>query len=480
MTNEIATAGPASVLATSPVSTKMPVPMMTPTPNTVRSRADRCFRSWCSGSSVSRMESSTDLMRRVPAATALLLGSGVQCVIDFPKAAPGNRSRPTYPDQGGRPLPRPSRRAPMSTTNSPGTPPAAPLGLPPTNRPRPAGAPRSRPTTRVSETPIVDCAVYVDGRRQPHVSPDDALSVAVDRGGFVWLGLYEPSQDELDVIADRYDLHPLAVEDAVEAHQRPKLERYDDALFMVLKTGRYVEHEHLTATSEVIDTGEVMVFLGKDYVITVRHGDHGGLTELRRRLEDQRELLCLGPSAVLYAVADLVVDTFTEVATAVEEDVEELETSVFSPERTDDVGRIYQLKRELMELRRSVGPLEIPLMKLAERPVEVVPDPMRSYFRDVLDHALRVRDQIGTLDELLSSILQASLALTSLSDNEDTRKISAWAAMIAVPTLITGVYGMNFEHMPELGWKLGYPAVLILIVVVCSLLYRGFKRNGWL
>jgi len=332
----------------------------------------------------------------------------------------------------------------------------------------------------VSETPIVDCAVYVDGRRQPHVSPDDALSVAVDRGGFVWLGLYEPTQDELDVIADRYELHPLAVEDAVEAHQRPKLERYDDALFMVLKTGRYVEHEQLTATSEVVDTGEVMVFLGAHYVITVRHGDHTGLSELRRRLEDQRELLCLGPSAVLYAVADMVIDTFTDVATAVDEDVDELEASVFSPERTDDIGRLYQLKRELMQLRRAVAPLEVPLTKLAERQIDVIPEAMRSYFRDVLDHALRVRDQVGALDELLSSILQASLARTSLSDNEDTRKISAWAAMVAVPTLITGVYGMNFDFMPELRWRYGYPAVLLLIAVVCSVLYRGFKRNGWL
>src|SRR3954470_19625166 len=364
----------------------------------------------------------------------------------------------------------------MSTTDSPGT----PLRLPPTTRPRPAGRPRTVATTRASETPVVDCAIYVDGRRQPHVSPDEALEVATERGGFVWLGLYEPTQAELDDIAVHYGLHPLAVEDAVEAHQRPKLENYDDDLFMVLKTGRYVEHEQLTATSEIVDTGEVMVFLGPHYVITVRHGEHSGLTDLRRRLEDQRELLCLGPSAVLYAIADMVIDHFTDVASAVEEDVDEVEVSVFSADRTDDIGRIYQLKRELLQLRRAVTPLEIPLTKLAERQVPVVPDAMRSYFRDVLDHALRVRDQIGSLDELLSSILQASLARTSLSDNEDTRKISAWAAMIAVPTLITGVYGMNFEHMPELGWQFGYPAVLVLIVVVCSFLYRGFKRNGWL
>jgi magnesium transporter len=296
----------------------------------------------------------------------------------------------------------------------------------------------------------------------------------------VWLGLFEPTEVELGRIAEHYGLHPLAVEDAVYAHQRPKLERYDDDLFMVLKTARYVEHEQLTATSEVVDTGEVMVFLGRDYVITVRHGEHGDLADLRHRMEEQRDLLCLGPAAVLYAVADLVVDAFVEVVAGVQDDVDELEASVFSPQRTDDIGRLYQLKRELMSLRRAVAPLEVPLQKLAERPVDVVPDAMRSYFRDVQDHAIRVRDQLGGLDELLSSILQASLARTTMADNEDMRKISAWAGIIAVPTAIAGIYGMNFEFMPELQWRWGYPMVLLVIVVACLLLHRGFKRNGWL
>jgi magnesium transporter len=350
----------------------------------------------------------------------------------------------------------------------------------PTLRPRPAGRERQAPTRKRGEDPVVDCAVYVDGHRQPPVTPEDALQAAADSGGFVWLGLYEPTLAELDAIADRYGLHPLAVEDAVYAHQRPKLERYDDALFMVLKTATYVAHEKLTATSEVIDTGEVMVFLGSNYVITVRHGGHSGLAELRSRLEEQHELLCLGPSTVLYAVADLVVDTFVEVAGAVEEDVEELEASVFSPDRTDDIGRLYQLKRELMALRRAVGPLEMPLQRLADRPIDVVPDAIRSYFRDVLDHAIRVRDQVASLDELLSSIMQASLARTSLADNEDVRKISAYAGIVAVPTAIAGIYGMNFEFMPELEWRLGYPLVWLVIVVSCVMLHRAFKRNGWL
>ncbi|TKJ29131.1 magnesium/cobalt transporter CorA, partial [Blastococcus sp. CCUG 61487] len=343
----------------------------------------------------------------------------------------------------------------------------------------PAGR-RPRTATRSSgRGAVVDCAVYVDGRRQ-EAEPDDALHVAAERGGFAWLGLFEPSHDELTAIAERYDLHPLAVEDAVYAHQRPKLERYDEALFMVLKTATYVAHEELTSTSEVVETGEVMVFLGEHYVITVRHGDHGELSDLRSRLEEQRDLLCLGPAAVLYAVADQVVDSFVDVAAAVEDDVDELEASVFSPERTDDIGRLYQLKRELMGLRRAVTPLELPLQKLTERQVDVVPEAMRSYFRDVLDHAIRVRDQVTSMDELLTSILQASLARTSMADNEDMRKISAWAGIIAVPTAIAGIYGMNFRHMPELDSRFGYPTVLVLIVVACVLLYRGFKRNGWL
>ncbi|RZU34431.1 magnesium/cobalt transporter CorA [Blastococcus saxobsidens] len=368
------------------------------------------------------------------------------------------------------------------------TPPVAPLELPSetppgaraTLRPRPAGRPRRTSSRPDGTAAVVDCAVYVDGRRQEPVRPEDALRVAEERGGFVWLGLYAPTGEELGTIAEEYDLHPLAVEDAVYAHQRPKLERYDDALFMVLKTATYIEHEELTATSEVVDTGEVMVFLAERYVITVRHGEHSGLADLRHRLEEQRDLLCLGSAAVLYAVADLVVDTFVEVAGAVEEDVEELEASVFSPERTDDVGRLYQLKRELMSLRRAVSPLEVPLQKLAERPVDVVPEAMRSYFRDVFDHAIRVRDQVSGLDELLTSILQASLARTQMADNEDMRKISAYAGIIAVPTAIAGIYGMNFEYMPELDERWGYPAVLLVILTAIVLLYRGFKRNGWL
>ena len=366
----------------------------------------------------------------------------------------------------------------MSSTDSPS---GIRSRLPQTRtRPRPAGTPSPPPAERSGGDFVVDCAVYVDGRRQSPVSPEEGLREATEQGGFVWLGLHEPTQAELESVAATYGLHPLAVEDAVEAHQRPKLDSYEDSLFLVLKTARYVEHDRLTAVSQVVSTGEVMVFVGPYYLITVRHGDHSELRDLRASLEGQRDLLRLGPAAVLYAVADQVVDDFVDVATAMEEDVEELEVSVFTPERTDDISRIYQLKRELMQLRRAVSPLDVPLNLLAERDLDIVPDEMRTYFRDVQDHALRVRDQIGSLDELLTSILQSSLAITSLEDNEDMRKISAWAGIIAVCTFIAGVYGMNFEHMPELGWRYGYPMCLLAMALAGSLLYRGFKRSGWL
>jgi len=329
---------------------------------------------------------------------------------------------------------------------------------------------------------VVGCAVYVDGkRRSDPVHVDSAHDIATEAGGFVWLGLHEPSADDFSDIAVKYGLHPLAVEDAVHAHQRPKLERYDDMLFMVLKTAGYVEHDELTATSQIVEVGEVMVFLGSNYVITVRHGKLSPLRDLRQRLEEQPDLLCLGPAAVLWGVADGIVDEYVVVADAVEDDVDEVEAQVFSPQRGgDNVGRIYQLKRELLELRRAVTPLDTPMRTLADRPVKLIPDEMRTYFRDVSDHVSRAAEQVLANDELVTSILQAELAKVQVRDNEDMRRISAWAAIIAVPTMVAGIYGMNFDYMPELNWTLGYPLVLLVMIVACTALYRGFKRNGWL
>ncbi|MEU9325656.1 magnesium and cobalt transport protein CorA [Streptomyces canus] len=332
-------------------------------------------------------------------------------------------------------------------------------------------------------TSVVNCVTYKEGARIPVDGDlvDTVERVRKSRDGFVWLGLHEPSDHEFEGIADLFDLHPLAVEDAVEAHQRPKVERYGETLFAVFKTVCYVEHEELTATSEVVNTGEIMVFAGVDFVITVRHGSHGSLGPLREELESDPQQLAKGPAAVLHAIADHVVDDYLDVTDSMQSDIDLVETAVFAENGARvDPGRIYQLKRELLELKRAVVPLSRPLEELSTRPIHVIAPEIQAYFRDVSDHLLRAKEQIAAFDELLNSILQAHLAQVTVSQNEDMRKITAWAAVIAVPTMVCGVYGMNLDHMPELHWTFGYPVVMGVIAVACAVLYRGFRRNGWL
>ncbi|MER5864961.1 magnesium and cobalt transport protein CorA [Kitasatospora sp. NPDC002040] len=329
---------------------------------------------------------------------------------------------------------------------------------------------------------VVDCALYEDGHRLPGpVEPDKVLRQVDDAPGrFVWIGLHEPTVDQFADIAASFALHPLAAEDAVCAHQRPKLERYGDTLFLVLKTIVYVEHDEVTATSEIVDTGEIMVFAGPGFAIVVRHGSAPPLAEVRKALEQSPDLLALGPTAVLHAVADHVVDRYLEVAEAFGRDVDDLETVVFSPERTDDAGRIYQLKRELMEFKRAVVPLGLPLQSLSEKALPEVPAKIAAYLRDVADHHTQATERILAFDELVTSMLGASMARMSLQQNTDMRRISAGAALVAVPTMVVGIYGMNFDHMPELTWTYGYPAVLLGIAVVCTFVFRAFRRNKWL
>ncbi|MFD0416194.1 magnesium and cobalt transport protein CorA [Streptomyces sp. NPDC127108] len=335
---------------------------------------------------------------------------------------------------------------------------------------------------------VVDCAVYRDGRRvacDDTLTPHEAMLQVRRDGGFAWIGLHEPTEAEFAGIAAEFGLHPLAVEDAVHAHQRPKLERYDDTLFTVFKTIHYVEHAELTATSEVVETGEVMCFTGRDFFITVRHGGHGSLRALRRRLQDEPELLAKGPSSVLHTIADHVVDGYLAVADAMQVDIDDVENEVFAAtgkgvSRGVDAGRIYQLKREVLEFKRAVSPLLRPMQLLSERPMRLVDPDIQKYFRDVADHLARVQEQVLGFDELLNSILQANLAQAAVAQNEDMRKITSWAAIIAVPTAVCGVYGMNFDHMPELHWRFGYPMVLGLIGTVCYTIHRTLKRNGWL
>jgi magnesium transporter len=329
---------------------------------------------------------------------------------------------------------------------------------------------------------VVDCAIYRDGVRQPgEPTWREAVDEVEQAGdGFVWIGLHEPTDEQMAGIADRFRLHPLAVEDAVHAHQRPKLDRYEELLFAVVKTVHYDETLP-SGTAEVVETGEVMVFLGPNFVITVRHGEHGGLKVVRKRLEDDAALLSLGPSMVLHAILDAVVDSYVAVSSALQEDIDEAENLAFTtPNRVADSNQIYVLKREVLALRRAVAPLSSVVRQLADTELDYVAEDVRDYFRDVDDHLTEVVDEVSSFDDLLTTLVTANLARVSVVQNEDMRKISAWVAIAAVPTMVAGIYGMNFDHMPELHWRFGYPLILILMLAVCLGLYRAFKRNGWL
>jgi magnesium transporter len=325
---------------------------------------------------------------------------------------------------------------------------------------------------------IVDCAVYEKGQRRDGSVPlEHAYDACGKKGTFVWIGLHEPTPQEFDSLRREFELHELAVEDAIKAHQRPKLEVYDGMVFIVLKTARYVDPE------EVVRLGEIQVFLGRDYVITVRHGEASELRSVRERLERQPELLEHGPGAVLHAVADRVVDDYVPALAGLEEDVDQVEDQVFSPVRQQSgavAERIYKLKREVLEFHRASAPLIEPMTRLAKGHYEVIHPEVQAYFRDVNDHLMRSRDQLEGLRELLTGVLEANLTQVSVRQNEDMRKISAWVAILAVPTMIAGIYGMNFRHMPELNWSFGYPAALAVMLLICTGLYRSFKRWGWL
>ncbi|WP_407553975.1 magnesium/cobalt transporter CorA [Streptomyces sp. Pv4-95] len=326
---------------------------------------------------------------------------------------------------------------------------------------------------------IVDCAIYRDGRRTD--GPED-LSAALDEAraegnSFLWLGMHEPTQEEFDRVSSQFGLHPLAVEDALKAHQRPKLEVYDDSLFVVLKPVAYDD------AADTVTASELMLFVGDSFVVTVRHGEASPLRTVRVRLEHQPKVLRHGPTAVLYAVSDAVVDHYIEVAAELQVDLEELEAEVFAPVRGDTrntAAAIYAFKREILEFRRATGPLAEPMARLQNPGVPFVHEKARPFFRDVDDHLTRANESVEGLDRLLSDILSAHLAQMGVRQNDDMRKISSWAALAAVPTLIAGIYGMNFEHMPELRWPLGYPAILLVMASLEVWLYRMFKRRGWL
>jgi magnesium transporter len=352
--------------------------------------------------------------------------------------------------------------------------------------PQSAEPPRPQPSRRA----LVDSAVYRAGHRtcSPTSLPETFHALRAERDGMAWIGLYRPDEAELHALADEFGLHELAIEDAIQAHQRPKLERYGGTLFVVLRAARYVDER------EEVEFGELHVFVGKDFVITVRHAEKPDLAVVRRRLETAPELLARGTEAVLYAILDAVVDGYGPVVAGLENDIDEIETQVF----TGDVAvsrRIYELSREVVEFQRATRPLAGVLAALTAGFDKYDIDmELRRALRDVDDHLTQVNERVEGFRVLLRDILTVNsilvaqkqndemtrLGQTSNAQNEEVKKISAWAAIGFAPTLVGTVYGMNFEHMPELHWLLGYPLALLLMVMSSVVLYVLFKRRNWL
>jgi magnesium transporter len=321
---------------------------------------------------------------------------------------------------------------------------------------------------------IVDLALYEDGKRTADVPLHHAFEACRKPGTFVWIGLHEPTDEEFDSVRREFSLHDLAVEDALKGHQRPKLEVYDDTLFIVLKTARYFE-------PDTLEFGEILIFVGDSFIVTVRHGEGSPLHDVRLRLEKNSELLRHGAGAILHSILDKVVDDYTPVLVNLDIDITELEAEAFAEEAVVGLTeRIYRLKRQVIQLHRAMSPLSEPLGRLADGRFDIVTQEVQPYFRDIYDHLLRDVQIADNYRELLTSILEANLTQVSVRQNEQMRQISAWAAILAVPTLIAGVYGMNFRNMPELHWHLGYPAALIVMLLMCLGLYTYFRRIDWL
>jgi magnesium transporter len=321
----------------------------------------------------------------------------------------------------------------------------------------------------------MDAALYRDGKRLPDPFVlDGARHLCDDPHTFAWIGLYEPTEEEFEAVTKEFNLHPLAVEDAIMAHQRPKLDVYENTLFVVLKPARYVDPE------EAVELGEILLFVDERFVVAVRHGEASKLVAVRKALESQPEKLSIGSSAVLLAILDQVVDDYSGVLDGLEGDIRELEDEVFSENGSTPTQRIYKLKREVLQFHQATAPLVDPIQRLANQRFPAVNPELREYFTDVHDHLERVVEKITGFRDLLTSVLEANLTQVSVRQNNDMRKISAWVAIAAVPTAMAGIWGMNFDFMPELGKAWGYPLALILMVAACATLFRKFKKSGWL
>ena len=322
---------------------------------------------------------------------------------------------------------------------------------------------------------IVDYALYQDGVRFTEPSNlQELISKAKTEGGFVWLGLAEPTQEEFDKVAGDFRFHPLAIEDAINAKQRPKLEDYPDLQFCVLRTAFYDE------VRSQVSTGEIFCFIGKHFIVVVRHGDGSPLVNTRHTLEENPEHLAKGPYAVLHAIIDHIIDCYIDIAGELEQDVLQVENRVFNGKLQTQSQDIYFLKREVIEFRHAIDPLLSPLQKLASEGAPHINPTLTPFFRDTLDHLSRASDAAAGLDTLLTSALQADLAHIQVQQNSDMRKITSYVALASVPTMVAGIYGMNFEYMPELQWKFGYPLVLGSLIVLTGILYRKFKKSKWL
>ena len=320
---------------------------------------------------------------------------------------------------------------------------------------------------------VVGCAAYEGGRKIADLDIANLDAFETGKGRFVWIGLHEPSEELLQKVQKRFGLHELAVEDAHNAHQRPKLEIYAESLFMVLQTAQRVGHS--------TQFGETHVFAGRGYVITVRHGPSSSYKEVRQRCEATPRMLKKGEDFVVYAIMDFIVDNYIPVVDCMETEIDELEEEVFKQAfQRDTVERIYELKRDLLELRRKVAPVVDIANRLMRFDLPVIDKDTHPYFRDVLDHAIRVNDSVDYLRELLNSALEVNLLLASVDQSEITKKLASWAAILAVPTAVAGIYGMNFQFMPELHWAFGYPLILLLILGLCGFLYWRFKKARWL
>ena len=320
---------------------------------------------------------------------------------------------------------------------------------------------------------VVNCAAYAKGRRVADVDISEIREALQQPDRFVWVGLHEPDEELLRRVQREFGLHDLAIEDAHRAHQRPKLERYGDSLFIVLRTVQMNRAERRT------DFGETHLFVGAHYLVSVRHGASLPYTEVRARCEATPLLLDRGPGFALYALMDFVVDQYFPVVDALEDELDELEGEILNETLSRaTTRRIYLLRRELLELKRAVSPIVDICNRLMRADMEVIPEDTRPYFRDIYDHAVRINEIVDALRELLTTALEASLSLMSLTQNESMKRLTAWAAIIAVPTMVAGIYGMNFEFMPELRWRYGYPLVVLATVAVCTFLYRHFRKTG--